>query len=534
MTSRKSRKPGKYKVCILAAGVGSQMGEFAENINKAVLPVNNKAVISYIVEKFPKSTEFVIAVGHKKETVTDYLSLAHPERKFKFVTIDKYSGPGTGPGYSILKCEKYLKSPFIFFTADTMVLEDIPAPESNWMGIAPVKETERYCTVKLKNNLIYQLDDKIKTDNKFAFIGLAGIKDYGDFFAALKKERESTKGEVQVVAGFKGLIEKKLTAIGFTWFDTGSLKGYSETNKNFSGGEKKFDFSKGDEFLYFVNGRAIKFFVDSAIAHNRFERAKKYLKGLAPKMEAKKGGFYAYKMVPGQTIYNTLSRGMVRDFLAWARKHLWKPVTLNADQKKKFDAASLDFYKHKTLKRVEAFAKKTGMKKERTTVNGVEVPTTAELLKRVDWNTISRAMPSLFHGDLQFDNVLSLDKKNKDHPFMLLDWRQDFGGLISVGDLYYDLAKLYGGTIISYPLIKDGMFTVSMNDTSADYKYFIKSDSIDAREELEDFILKNGYDLKKIQTLTALIFLNMAPLHNEPFDLLLHHMGRSMLHKALG
>ncbi len=44
----------EYKVVILAAGVGSRMGEMSNNVNKAILPVNFKGVISYIVEKFPK------------------------------------------------------------------------------------------------------------------------------------------------------------------------------------------------------------------------------------------------------------------------------------------------------------------------------------------------------------------------------------------------------------------------------------------------------------------------------------------------
>ena len=52
-----------YKVCILAAGVGSRIGDVTNNINKALLPVNFKAVISYIIEKFPKNIEIVIAVG---------------------------------------------------------------------------------------------------------------------------------------------------------------------------------------------------------------------------------------------------------------------------------------------------------------------------------------------------------------------------------------------------------------------------------------------------------------------------------------
>ena len=52
-------------------------------------------------------------------------------------------------------------------------------------------------------------------------------------------------------------------------------------------------------------------------------------------------------------------------------------------------------------------------------------------------------------------------------------------------------------------------------------------------ERYEKFILENGFDLKKIKILTAIIFLNMAPLHNEPFSDTLYHMGQKMLHKSL-
>lgn len=523
-----------YKVCILAAGVGSRMGTVSDHINKAILPVNNKAAISYIVEKFPEDQEFVIAVGHKKDTVVDYLLLAYPSRKFTFVEVDKYSGPGTGPGYSILQCADSLQCPFIFFAADTIILEDVPPPEHNWMGIAPVKETEPYCTVKIKNNLIYQLDNKIKTDNRFAFIGLGGVHDYVDFFDALKKDQKGESGEIQVTTGFARLIEKRLVPIGFTWFDTGTLANYTDTNKSFSGGTQRFDFSKSDEFLYFVNNRVIKFFADESIARKRQERAKKALKGLSPEIEGHRGHFYSYAMVPGQTIYSALSPGVVTDFLAWAKAHLWKPVSLTAEQTKEFARATKDFYQAKTKKRLKTFHEKLDMKTEPAFINGISVPTAAELLDKVDWDHITRGTPTNFHGDLQFDNVLvSKDATTGQPTFVLLDWRHDFGGMTDAGDVYYDLAKLYGGMTLSYPLIKEGMFSSDVSGQHANYHYFIKSDLADAREQYERFLIENGYDLAKVKVLTALIFLNMAPLHNDPFDTMLHSLGRNMLHKAL-
>ena len=522
----------KYKICILAAGASS-IDHIDEHVNRAVLPVNNKAVISYVVEKFPKNIEIVVAVGHKKETVIDYLKLAYPDREFTFVNIQKFAGPGSGPGASLLACKKHLQCPFILCTADTIVTEDVPLPKENWMGIAPVHETERYCTVKIRNNSIYQIDDKVRTDNHFAFIGLAGIQDYKTFFSALEDDKKIIAGEIQVSNGMKMLIEKKLMPIGFTWFDTGTLENYIETNRNFSG-ENKFDFSKSNEFLYFVNNRVVKFFADRSITDKRYKRSKEMLKGLTPTLEAKRGNFYSYKKIDGQTLYNVLNEKLVEEFLEWVKIHLWKKLKLTGAQKKNFEKVCFRFYKEKTHERVESFFKKKGKRELAEIVNGVQVPPVRELLKTVDWGYLAKGEPVNFHGDLQFDNVLVRTKpKRAKEKFILLDWRHDFGGLTDMGDLYYDLAKLYGGMTLSYPLIKEGMFHFSANNNEAFYHFFVRSDLLEARERYEKFILENGFDLKKIKILTAIIFLNMAPLHNEPFSDTLYHMGQKMLHKSL-
>lgn len=522
-----------YKVCILAAGTAKSMGSISENINRALLPVNFKATISYIMEKFPENVEIVVAVGHKKETVKDYVALAHPERKITFVEIDKYVGPGTGPGYSLLKCKDYLQCPFIFFAADTLVLEEIPAPNENWFGIAPVKETENFCTVKIKNNLIYQLDDKIKTDNKFAFIGLAGVNDYELFFSALENNKDPISGEIQVSNGFKKLIEKRLVPISFTWFDTGSLASYIETNNNFSGGEKKFDFSKTNEFLYFVNDRVIKFFADAETAKTRFKRGRS-LNNLVPELEDLKGNFYSYKKIDGQVLYNLLNTQIVNDFLQWSKKNLWKNVELDETGQKEFYEACKNFYHEKTMKRIKKFYEKTGLTDEWNYINGVHVPPLENLFAKMDWEELFNGTPSTFHGDLQFDNVLvTRNEVSNLQKFVLLDWRENFGGLVHVGDLYYDLAKLYGGMIISYQLIKEGKLSFDMSGSSVYYKYLIKNDLMECKEEYELFLKKNKFDLQKIKVLTSLIFLNMSPLHNDPFDLMLYFMGKSLLYKTL-
>jgi len=346
--------------------------------------------------------------------------LAYPERKFTFVEVDKIVGPGTGPGYSLLQCKNNLQCPFVFFASDTIVLEEIPEPDHNWFGIASVKETEPYCTVRIKNNLIYQLDDKTKNDNKFAFIGLAGVKDYEVFFNSLETNKLTAKGEIQVSNGFSSLIDKKLVPVGFTWFDTGTPDNYMETGKNFSQKEK-FDFSKGNEFFYFVNGRVIKFFSNESIAKNRYERAVGALNGLCPKIEGYKGNFYSYKKITGQTLYNVLNTKTVRDFLQWLKTSLWKKSEFK-EEGKSFKEVCRDFYFNKTEKRLKMFYEKTGIEDGENMINGVAVPSLKDLFSKIDWDYITDGMPSNFHGDLQFDNVLvTRDNISNLEKFVLLD-----------------------------------------------------------------------------------------------------------------
>ena len=72
-----------------------------------------------------------------------------------------------------------------------------------------------------------------------------------------------------------------------------------------------------------------------------------------------------------------------------------------------------------------------------------------------------------------------------------------------------------------------------MSGSSIHYNYIIKNDLLEAKDEYESFIKKNGFDLNKIKIITSLIFLNMSPLHHEPFNLMLYYLGKSMLYKSL-
>ena len=84
------------------------------------------------------------------------------------------------------------------------------------------------------------------------------------------------------------------------------------------------------------------------------------------------------------------------------------------------------------------------------------VKSCSELLTSIDWNWLCSGKPGRFHGDFHFENIIFSD----DEDFIFIDWRQDFGGDLSVGDIYYDLAKLMHGLLVSHNMVVNNMFSV--------------------------------------------------------------------------
>ena len=219
------------KVCILTAGKGTR-NKYAEKSNKALLPIGNGTALSYITDKFP-DVEIVIAVGYNLGKVVDYVADRMPQLKGRVsgVWVDNQA---RGPGYSLLCCQDRLQCPFVFSACDTLVLEDIPLPDENWIGIAIVTEKLPYLTVDIEDGLVksvYDKGDKNATYN--ASIGLYGIKDYESFWEGLATPT-LIDGEYQDTAGLNALIPHGLHTRNFTWLDIGTTEGYENAHGRFN------------------------------------------------------------------------------------------------------------------------------------------------------------------------------------------------------------------------------------------------------------------------------------------------------------
>ena len=73
------------KLFIPAAGLGTRMSSICNWTHKALIPINNKPIISYIIDSFPESVEIVIALGYMGEHIKQFLDICYPTRNIYYV-----------------------------------------------------------------------------------------------------------------------------------------------------------------------------------------------------------------------------------------------------------------------------------------------------------------------------------------------------------------------------------------------------------------------------------------------------------------
>tara|TARA_Y200000002_G_scaffold193235_1_gene159574 strand:+ start:7133 stop:8704 length:1572 start_codon:yes stop_codon:yes gene_type:complete len=516
-----------YKVVIPSAGKGTRLKDLSKHINKALVSVNQKPSISYVVEKFPENIEIVVPLGYKGDDIKDFLEIAYPNRKFSFVDVDLFEGPGSGLGYSLLKCKEILQCPFIFIPNDSILEEDIPEPNSNWMGYSSLHTSEEYRSISIVNENVDNILPKGSSGNIYPYIGLCAIKDYELFWKHMDDGLDKGAIEIGESYGLKMLLSSsEIKAKKFTWHDTGNLVALENAKKMLP--KNKIDahiLDKPDEAIWFCQNKVIKFHVDKNFIADRVQRSKN-LGNFVPKIQKHADHMYSYNIVKGSVLSRNPTPKIFKSFLNFMSEFWSNPVSKDFKIDNFYKGCSI-FYKDKTYERLELFLKRFEVIDRKMIVNGELIPCYKDVLGLLDWSDISKGIPVRFHGDLHFENILCTEEKN--NPFCLLDWRQNFAGDTDVGDIYYDLAKLNHGLIISHEIINNNHFDIDVHAGSVSFDFHRKNLLFECQEILKEWVDDNKYDWSKVKKMTNLIFLNISPLHDHPYSLLLYYFGLSSL-----
>lgn len=516
----------RYKVLLLTSGIGSRLGNITTYTNKSLVRIGLKPSISHIIEKYPKEIEIVVTLGHFGEQVRDFLLLAYSDRKFTFVNVDNYNGPGSSLIYSMLCAKNSIDCPFIFQTCDTIIKDEvIQEPSFNWLGGSDSKNSSQYATITSLNDDVQSVNPKGCSDFSHVYIGLAGIYNYNEFFdyAQLLYNNNYNNSQLSDIHIYPKMINDGISfknIILKTWLDIGNTDKLKESRKLFKGLNV---LDKDTESIFICDNNVIKFFYDKKIVENRVKRGKN-LYPLVPKINGSIGNFYSYEFVNGDLLSEVINPKKTKELIEWANNKLWVQIS---EKNSDFYNRCYDFYFNKTQKRVCDFLLKYNMIDCDDIINGEHVPSIASMLDIIQKDYLCDVPEYIFHGDFILDNIIATD-----NGFSLLDWRHDFGGSVYSGDVYYDLSKLNHSLIFNHNIVLNGNFLVHKND-EVKIDILTSYNLLQCRDVLIDFVNDNGFDMNKIDIISSIIWLNMSSLHHYPIDMFLYYFGKYNLYKIL-
>lgn len=521
-------KTKSYQVLITVAGVSHSLGAVTQFTNASLVKVGAKPVISHIIEGYPPDTQFIVTIGHHGEQVQDFVTLAYPDRRIIFVPVDRYDGPGSSLSYSMLQAADFLDSPFIYHAGDTIIRHLPPYPAYNWVGGFRGHGSPNYASFDANDGHIRSIYDKGILQPDFLHIGLVGVHDHAAFWRSKREVMTANPGHPSL--GDLHTINKMIEG-GATfkihevpaWFDTGNPDSLGVARGELGNNWKVLD--KLGESIFTFDGTVVKFFHDPQMVADRVARGRT-LKGLAPDILGSGKYFFSYRYVEGDLYADVANPANFRDLLLWAKKKLWRPV--EEIKPEEFKKICHDFYYTKSVERVQKLLASRNIKDATTIINGETIPPVLELIKSIDFDRLDTTDQTHFHGDFILDNII----KTKD-SFRLLDWRQNFGGLIKAGDKYYDLAKLNHNLTVNHGIVDDNLFTIKIDKNQIECDILRKASHVECQRVLFDFLQQEGLDEHKVRILTALIWLNSSPLHHAPYDLFLFYFGKLNLWRAI-
>ena len=521
-------------VVIPAAGLGARLGDFTKNYSKAMCTLGKMPIISHIIEKFDSNDEIIILLGYKGDLLKQCVESCHPDKNIKFITVDKYEGPGSGLGYSLHCAYELLQKPFIFWSCDTITNNlnlDSLSYDTNWM-IAATSKTEyfdnyRHIRLSEKNDVREILPKLIKPAiGVFCYTGISFIKDYEKFWESYN-EGFIENGEAY---GLNNLSNIKAYFIN-DWIDTGNRTIFEDAKQMYSAEMEEVILEKPDEAIWFIGNRVIKFHISEKFIADRVTRFKTLLTDkqnkagiLLPKILSHNAHTYVYQRADGVIASKNVTVNRMIDILT---RYLDNIEVKDVTDEEKI-AIYNDFYLNKTVSRIKKYCSDfSDIDKDDVYINGLKCKSAQKLVEGVNWKKLAfkGIFTDNYHGDFHLGNILVDGDK-----YIMLDWRQNFGKTM-MGDAYYDIAKMWHSLIVNHNMVHADLFTVenkSTNEVTIDiHRTFI---DVECEKALIEY-LKNStiYDLRQAEFLTAIIFLNIAACHIYPYSKFLFNLGKYMI-----
>lgn len=225
---------------ILAGGQGSKMRPFTYEMPKALIPVNGRPVLEYIIENLRRFDvrDLIISIGHQGQKIKQYFG---DGSKFgvKITYLDQGKNE-SGTAAPILQAKKIInQKPFFVYYGDVLAnidLDDmVDFHLSNnsllTMALTSVSRSADWGVVRLQGSRVFSYLEKPDQRKDLSNVINAGVYIFEpEVFNLLKPEMKRLEKEV-----FPGLVDQhKLFGYLFAgqWFDVGNPQSYEQAIKH--------------------------------------------------------------------------------------------------------------------------------------------------------------------------------------------------------------------------------------------------------------------------------------------------------------
>ena len=99
--------------------------------------------------------------------------------------------------------------------------------------------------------------------------------------------------------------------------------------------------------------------------------------------------------------------------------------------------------------------------------------------------------------------------------------------------MYYDISKMNHNTVVNHKIVTDGLFEVSKTPNGIICDIYRSNRLVECQDRLMNVIKNRNININKVNILTSVIWLNMAPLHEKKLGLFLFYFGKYNLNKHL-
>ena len=163
-----SARMNNSNLLVLAGGFGTRLRSAVSDVPKPLAPVAGRPFLQYLIEGWVEQgvTQLTFLIHHQADLIEAFLELQKMEGRLKGCKLRTLSEPqplGTGGAVAYAVRQLGLTGSFLVTNADTWLgsgVERVFAAAIPAIGVVRVENSERYGSVKLRENRVIAFEEK--------------------------------------------------------------------------------------------------------------------------------------------------------------------------------------------------------------------------------------------------------------------------------------------------------------------------------------------------------------------------------------